>query len=612
MNGPGESSPQWLRVWMEQHAERTLEAVRVVAGSENRLFLHFQAMYDHARAQWERIATHRGLTLPTIAFVGERNSGKSYLASRLVLAPDAEKRFAPGVDEATKTERLFWVGPESPPDLAEPWEACWRLEREAMVDLGTPYLLLDSPGSGDRSEPLRALAQTALSSARIKVLVVNSERRSAEAYREAMKEADGSVIVPAVHLSAGETTRWERGSATEREAMAAEYRAWGATLAADWPSATVLEPILLPEIEAMPDPAAAGEQVRERLADALREALAAHSDTGALASRELVAAWERFRRSVGELLETILTPALHQRYGALQEARRTLPTAVMTRLLRDGAKLRALVRNRLRLSLVESVPSCAFPFRTVAKLLCLTTGAWDRLVLGLGGSLPSLALAGASLWRNVREKAAAEASLGGALKAEIESVVQQHLLGPLEDFHAAADRATHREHATVAAVEFEVEGAEALAHEWEEKLVAQAARDRLAPGVIALLSLLGTAVFWFLLGGPLLHLYGQYFPAAIASWSGEWESFSHYPLMGLSFWSMALLLAALPLFLIALVTVGIALGGRRVARSEAALRTFWLQKAEKGELGLQIRLRSRTGEAVRVLLEGLPDHFGRK
>lgn len=601
-----QTSPLLLLARMEGRAQRMLEAVRIVAGPENRLYLHLKTTCDAARVQWERIATNRGLTLPTIAMVGERNSGKSYLASRLVLHPDAQKWFAPGLSEATKTERLLWVGPESPPSLVDPWESHWPLDREAMVDLGTPYMLLDSPGSGDRSQQLQALAQAALSSARIKVLVVDSARRSAEAYRDAMKPGDGSVILPAIHLSAGETVRWAQRSQEEAEASAAEYRQWTATLASYWPRATVLEPVILPEIDAMPDREAAGELVRERLADALREALLAHSDPGALAAAELAAAWERFGRVAGELLGAILTPALRKRHAGLQEARRTLPTAVMTHLFGDGAKVRALVRHRLRLSLVESIPNGAFPFRTVAKLLCLTTGAWDRLVLGLGGSLPSLALAGATVWRNVREKETAEATLGAALKGQIESVVQERLRGPLEDFQAAVDRATGREHATVSAVEFDLEGAQAVAHQWEEKLAEQAALDRLSPRVIALFSFLGMAVFWFLLGGPLLHLYGQYVPATVASWSGEWVSFSRYPVLGFGFWSMALLLAVLPLFGVALVTVGSALSRRRVTRTEAALRAFWLQKADNGELGLQIRLRSRTSEAVQTLFDEEP------
>ncbi len=587
-------NPTFLHARNEERARRLLNAAEVISGPDGALYLTLAQQTEIAREEWRQIASNRGVSQVTIAMVGEANSGKSYLASLLIRHPDAAARLRPGLGAGERSERLLWIGPQAPHDLATPWESHWRVGPEELEPLGCPYLLLDSPGTGDGSPELTRLARAALSSARLKVLVVTSERLGSEGYRDALARSDGSRILPAIHLSAKESQEPE-------SVDPGRFTKWVEELRRRWPRAEILEPVLLPEIDALKDRAAAEAEVRQRLVDALRSALADFDPTRS-SVQELEAAWERYRSALAAPLEDLLSPAVRRRHQQLVQALGALPEAVVAHLLRDGAEIRALLRHCLRQSLMEGLPAWSFPFRSFVGLFCLTTGAWDRLFFGLGGSLPSLVMSGMRAVRNEREERAARESVGPAMKARLETVVNATLLDPVRDLQTALERECGQEPTPVHEVGFDLHGGEQLLTRWEESLRETVEGHRLSHPFTGAIATFATLLFGFLIGAPLVHAYGQYTPAAFSSWSGHWGAFTIYPIMKFDFWAMALFLSFLPIAVLALLVVSLAVSRSRVKVCEAKWTQAWHERARDGGLGLEITLRDGRLEALRTLI----------
>lgn len=584
------------------------EAIRTLAGPDSGFATQILALTAKFGMEWERIATNRGLDLPTIALVGGRNVGKSTLCGLLINDPKVREAIQSGEAEARKTDRLQWFGPSRPPNPAEGHERYVRVSARHMANLGRPYMLLDAPGAGDMDSGLRERAAMALSSARYKALVLDAGLIEALDGVRYMQKADGSVILPVVRLR-GEQTR-ELGTEMAQETgrgegrLRAEYDQSLATLRTALPLSTVLPCILLPDLDAMGDPEQARRMVRDRLIQALRSMLAEHQEQAEGRIEELAASWERFRVSVGNLLESLLTPGLRTAFANLEGHVAELPGAAATHLLADQRRIKALLRADLRLELLESVPVWAFPLRSLTGLLCHAAGALDRVILALGGSLPSLTMTGFRALKNVTEQSEARAVLRDNLKDDLRGVVQQKMSDPMQDFGAAVQRAGGGHAPEERSVDFDVQGVEDLAASWERSVRDSVKTNAPRKTWVRVAAVAATLFFLFLIGGPLAHVYGQYVPAAWGSWKGEWTTaaLTAYPSMPAGFWFSAVLLSVLPVFVAALVLVGVTLRPARVERCAALLRDQFTAIAVNRS-SLRITIRDKRIAAARLLLK---------
>jgi hypothetical protein len=590
---------------LRQQAHALLKAAETVVGRNSEIFQKLAALMNESDEGWQRIATNRGLSLPAIAFVGERNSGKSRLCELLICHPDARLRLKPSVEESTKTRRLLWIGPQRPPGLITIHEDYWPLESKQMADLGRHYELLDTPGLGDCEASLRALAEKALSCAPFKVLVIDSNRIGAEGYQEHLFLGDGSVVLPVVHLSSERTRKFLAARDEIQSAINGQIMAMRSHL----PASTVLDPVLLPDLDSMGDPEAARIVVRDLLIEALRKMLIVNDHRAANRVNELDASWLRFRRNAAELLHSFLGEDVRHAHAKLESTEMGLPIKVTEHLLSDSHQIHALLRMELRMALMEQIPVWAFPFRSLVSVLCFTTGAWDRLILAGVGSPISMVLTGFTALKNVKAESGAGQVFQTGFKARIHQVVSESIAVPLRDFRAFIERAAGGDPSKAdGKADFHVSGIADLEAAWHdtvsESTRCEHERSRRSMKWTAHAA---TAIFAFLSLGPLIHVYGEYVPAVFGSWQGEWsgDHLRSYPAMGGAFWMTVVILSVVPVFILALLLVASRLAATRVKRCRELLSKAMLSQVKAGKIGLRIDMEEPKMLAARDLLSGL-------
>lgn len=541
--------------------------------------------------EWNELIGNRGLELPVVVFLGETGAGKSTLIH--LLTGDSEPKGT--------TTRLVWHGPVSPQDLNP---ACEEFQRIDSSNL--PCVLLDTPGFGTSAFRSRAIEEQVRTAGRLKVVVVPSSSLAAENWRQTVARMDGSIILPVIHLDPGQS----RELAVNRSAIQAEVDRNLSSLSKAMPGSTLLSPLLLPDLQTQGDPAALRSEVLETLREGVADLVARYGTDAADRIVELENSWQRCRRELTPIVEQLVTPRVREKQALLEETLRDLPREIVREMLDDTSRLQALFRVELRAAFMEKIPIWAFPYRSLAGLLCLTTGVWDRLVLGLSGSLPSMASTLFNSAKSFQLERSADQSHGKGVPPQMERKVRERLDGPLQDFHRALARNldTEQESPAPTRANFHIHGVRALAAAWQESLrKATDAARRKGSGLILPVAIFGTALFWLLFLGPLVHVYGQYVPAAFQSLTGHWDAthLTNYPAMGGGFWATALVLSIIPVFLVALFQTARRLSTKKIRGCLERHRTSMLREVEGGGLPLEVELddpRSRSCQRLFSLL----------
>ncbi len=587
-------APSVLNLALRAKAERLTGALNVLAGPDAPVTAEVAALSERYRWEWQRLSSQR-VEGVTVALTGPVNAGKSFLA-RLVVGPPHHEAIPCGESVSRATLKLRWIGPHPPATLDPEREEFLPVPAEALGTLGVGCTLLDTPGSDDTDPQREEFARAALQEAELKVVVIPSALRRDAALRDHLHAADGAVLLPVVHLSAAESSRWN--DASLRAAIEEDL----AQLRTSLPQAHWLDTVLLPDLEAGFSEA----DLRAIFLPVLQEALRHPGTLRAGRWRQLQASAARHEAAVRDLLSRHL-PELARADAALDQVLRTLPRRCVEDLLRDTAPLRTLLRGEHKRELLERVPPWLFPFRTVTGLLCLAAGAWDRLVLAASGSLPSLLSGGWTAARRWRDEHAARQDLAGRAQERFAGVVQAALAEPLDDFEAAVRRLRPEDFKETpeAGPAFRVRGVEGLARLWREALEGALRETRVPRTLPLLVGLAAFAAFWFILGAPLLQLYGQYLPAAWAAWRGQWAvaSLESWPAVPPGFWFTAFLLGLLPLTLMAMAVVAGALSPARIRRTEARLRERLLAVVEHGQIDFAVELAIPAVSAARELLQ---------
>ncbi len=578
----------------QDEAARTSLACKKAFG-DTQWIVDLDFLSSRAENEWRMIAEGRGLTIPTIAFVGPINSGKSWIAqSMLHNRGEAKKLLPDGV--ALRTDKLHWIGPERPDGMHHDAETFVQVLPEQLIDMGGGFQILDSPGIGDVKPECQQRAEMALSSAAIKVLVVRAEKIRAENYQSFIGDANGAIIVPVVNRCSGSPDLWPKNFGEKLKNLIREAA----------PQATIRDAICLPDYE---NQGWSEEEalifVHAHLHPELRSIIEGTSENlRSAAESQLRIAHERFVERRAGILVPILAP-FDEPLRELEEAESRLPLLALDYLLSDSGKVRLLIKNHYRASIMEAVPQLAFPFRSIAGLLILTAGAWDRAFLGVAGSFPSLLVAGWTSLKGLKDSQDALHALRDHVSLRLSALARSAVRVPLASVRQLLMRRSDGEDTQMQSqpVEFDVHGIGELAIVWNREVASAASETRVHRGIIGLATLLGSITFWFLLGGPLLHLYGQYVPASLRSWAGSWSAsdFAAYPSFPPGFWLTALILSAIPSFLIALCIVAWALGSSRSLRAECLVRAGMNMAFESGALPLTLKISDEKLQALRFL-----------
>ncbi len=522
---------------------------------------------QHAEAR-RMMLDERSQGSTVVAIVGATGQGKSWLIRQMVRSSSVASAIRSGnsLDEAT--EKLTWIGPSPPADLDPRHEDYVRCAAADMQPIGTPYLLVDAPGATDDRASIAAVAGRALSMASVLLLIVRRDQLRSEIVATLSQTSEGSIVIPVVN-----SVRDDHQLSTDVDAFIARMRKAA-------PRSQIVTPIVIDDFDVDDrDESTIGKAAAEEVARRLQSELGDAWDGDRRRSTRLSALDARFRFALHSILGDRL-PDLTAAVRRLNVEARKLPLEVAESLVGGGGSMRAAIRSRLRLSLLNDTAAFWFPYRTIVGILNLTHGAWDRVLLSLSGSLPSLVSAVWTSTKNLTGDRDASEDIRSGLKRRSDAAVADRL-GPLANRfrdELAALRQGKR-HAEISLTDSadrravaSLSGLDTLQERSQEIFEAEADRVSMSRGAAVACGLVGTAIFWFLMAGPVIALYRGYFDAsyvALQELSGDLESF---PRPDFAMMLTSLILSTLPMALFAMIVLSISQSRSRVRAAEDRIR----------------------------------------
>jgi hypothetical protein len=242
--------------------------------------------------------------------------------------------------------------------------------------------------------------------------------------------------------------------------------------------------------------------------------------------------------------------------------------------------------------------------------LSLTNGAWDRLVLSLTGSLPSLISTAWTGVKNLVNESGEAFQLRDSLRQRAAAIVSQRLGPPTARFHAELKRlrgsvATAGDHdirdddvslgddvlGVPERVAADLAGIDALQEASREIVETQIDRVAVSKGGGFACCVLGTLAFWGLMAGPIIALYRSYFDASFSALRDLGGDLSAFPRPDFSLILTSLLLSLLPTAVFAMFVMTWAQSRRRVDQAEADITQSHRAAIQKLQRDRVLRLR---------------------
>ncbi len=550
-------------------ADRVEVAVRALFGTST-LGARILAEVNRLREDCERISTNRGLTIATIALIGAKSQGKTWLARCLVRREQLYPLMPTGDLGEEGTTKLTWIGPVPPLERNPDVEEFLQCSQKDMADLGMPYVLLDSPGFTDADTRSAQTARESVTSAQMKILVVRRDRIRDASHVAGAALADGSVLLPVV-----------TAIRPDDENLAADVAKLRDEIAKVAPRAHVLDPVYVEDFELSENETETVERAVESLRVGVRQAAHRLVSPERLAEKQIDARVEQFRARLGDMLRK-LTPALHAAVQDLETEADRLPVQLVASMLGSQSVLSAGIRSRMRAELMASTSPIWFPYRTISGLLNLTQGAWDKLILTFTGSVPSLFGSLFNVVRNVRDSKAFSEEMQAGVRRRLTAMVRDRLAPLMTVFHNTVRRLTDNDSSNSEDVaDARLAGIEELqsaSTEIFEKEVAERSSPRI---VVELAAAAGTAIFWGIFSGPIVALYREYYGAAQDAFASQRVDLSKFPSSHGSMLLTSLILALLPVLIYSMLFLTLALRRGKITACANEIRRSHLEKIEE-------------------------------
>ncbi|NND98306.1 MAG: hypothetical protein HKN47_13355 [Pirellulaceae bacterium] len=570
----------------EQFLRRVRRAATTVLGDSQTGRQVLELCDEHAEAR-KLVMQDRSPGATVIAVVGATGQGKSWLIRQLVRRSTVANSIRSGNSADEATEQLLWVGPKSPADLDTRYEKYLHCESSKMEPIGIPYLLVDSPGATDDRRAIAAVAARALSLASILLLVVRRDQLRSQVTGMLAQASEGTVVIPVIN------------SVRKRDdALNADIDGFVGQMRHVAPMSAIVAPVILDDFDvAERDEETVGATAARIIAERLQDELGNSWDGDRRRSTRLSALDGRFRGALHNVLSDQL-PGLTNAVVRLRQEATKLPAEVAETLIGAGGPLRAAVRSRLRLSLLTDTPAICFPYRSQLGLLNLTHGAWDRVLLSLSGSLPSLVSAVWSSAKNVAAQAGAEEDIRDGLRKRSAAAVADRL-GPLagrfrdelaELRHQPGQNNLLGDDDSRSQVAY-LSGIDTLQENSQQIFDTEVERESISPSVTLLFAVVGTAIFWFLMAGPIVALYTKYFSASFTTFSEFSGDLDSFPRPDFSMIFTSLLVSILPTALFAMMILSLAQSRSRINRAEKRIRDLHHETIKRLQAEGVLRLR---------------------
>ncbi|MBM3965424.1 MAG: hypothetical protein FJ308_10240 [Planctomycetes bacterium] len=518
---------------------------------------------DEYRRQANDIMSGRGIALPSFAIVGAKGQGKTWVARQMLLDERVAESLPSGVLSSEATTQLHWIGPVPPEALDPSKEVYVPCPAHRMLDMGRPYLLIDTPGYTDDDPTAAAIARDSLSFSPIKLLVARRDQLRSAIHSQLAALTDGAVCIPLITCvplkeistglaSRGNGDRGDAGDQEERvsESLRGDLEWYRAALTASAPNTRFLDPIIIADFEADGDEERVGERLRLDLKERLsRESIDAISATKA---SRLASLSDRLRHRVSQLIDRQV-PQLAQAVRKLHTAADALPSQAIETVLGSKQVLKTAIRDRIRADVIGGTGLFCFPYRTLLNVLGFTHGAWDRLLLSMTGSIPSIFVTFAAWAKNLATSREANQGLQQGIRDQLNRQIQDRLQPAQQQFYRTIDRirGDHREGRSVdGELRVRLTGVDELQSQAREVFDFTLEKNRASRVSLLGFAALGTFVFWGLMAGPIISIYRQYFYASYRAWtdaSAMVESFPH-PSPGMLFTSTVISLVPVLVF----------------------------------------------------------------
>lgn len=525
--------------------------------------------YEH---DLQNIQAGRGINALLIAIVGAKGQGKTWVARQFVQDEKVQGFLRSGdlIDDATT--RLVWVGPVAPESLDAASEIYHPCPVAKMVHMGQPYVLLDTPGLTDADQRAARLAEEALSLAPVKLLVVAREQIRAAANMSIAHQVDGSVCIPVItSVEPEEMPQTPLAQSANERALAAlqdDLRGLRDQLSLMAPRVVLGKEVLIADFEITGDETAASQQFLGNVLDRMNELGLTELTLASTREHRVLAANQRLRREVARLIGNEL-PQLASAVEQLNRETELVPERVLASLLGSESVLETGIRMRLRARLVSDTSLLWFPYRTVMSTLNLTQGSWDRVMLALAGSVPSLFGALASWARNARLSREFSAEIHEGIRKRTQEQVQERLRPLCNQFHQTVMKLRPRSERAREEVEsagMRLAGVEELQSRSQQMFDAAIDRNATKSWLVQIYAFLGVIIFWVLMAGPIVLIYEEYLVASVQVLTGQeshLEAFPH-PTPGLLLTS--LFLSTLPLAIYCMLVLTWSLSRARIRK----------------------------------------------
>lgn len=560
-----------------QFVERIERAAQDLLGNHP-VRIQIQQWCEEYRAAAEDILNDRGLSLPCIGIIGAKGQGKTWVARQWILDSAIAQLLPSGVLAKEATTKLHWIGPSAPEVIHADREVYVACPTSRMLDLKQPYMLLDTPGYTDEDAGAAAIAKEALSLAPIKLLVARRDQLRSAIHVQLAALTEGSVClpiitaVPTITSNAASSSSDDSATPSHKEnsniadSLKQDLAWYTAALTVSAPGTRFLEPITVADFEATGDEIGIGLQLQRTLQTRL-----ANEDlkiASATKSVRLQAAMDRLRHRVAQAISSQV-PQLTAAIDRLTATADALPTQAIETVLGSKQTLRNAIRDRVRGEIISGTGLFWFPYRTLLGILGFTHGAWDRLVLSMTGSLPSIFGTFVTLARNLTNAKQAHQELRDGIKDQLTRQVQDQLLPAQQEFYRAIDRIRSTErtseryrnmprdsHQVESGLRIRMGGIDALQTQAREVFESTLEKHRISRWILQCLGLTASLVFWGLMAGPVLAVYRQYFFASWHAWSDGTKDLGEFPSPSPTMMITAVGISIFPVLLIAMLVMG--------------------------------------------------------
>ena len=550
------------------YADRVATAVTGLFGDQPVAQEVLRACREFDR-QREGIRSSRGIELLSISLVGAKGQGKTWIARQLIKDQRVIDQLRSGDLARDATGLLTWVGPRSPEQLDLSVERFIFCQLDQMADIGRPYLLLDTPGVTDADLQIAEIARQALSLSPIKLVVIARDQIRSAINTHLARQTAGSVCIPLITMVDPKEM--------ESTDLANDIKQLMAHLSQAAPQSDWLEPITVVDFDIAANQSEVGSRTSQAIVERLRSRPLDDISLSRSKEQRLQAAQERFRVQVSRLVGDQI-PQLAAAVRKLHQETEKIPEEVIASMLGSPLILQAAVRSRLRTQLVNDTSALWFPYRSVLSVLHLTHGAWDRLLMSLTGSVPSLFGTLTAWARNFQQSRQLQWEMQSGLKDRIEQQVRDRIEPLCEHFQRVVNRlqlrgnSAQRTSTEANGLGIQLTGIQQLQTESQnifENTLAENAFSRLP---LQLVGILGTALFWSFLSGPIISVYRQYFQASYHAISDSVATVEHFPHPSPNLLFTSLLLSVLPLLVYCMIVLTMYLRRPTIERVSAMIQ----------------------------------------